>query len=73
MIRIALCDDEQKILDEVSQHIQRYAQKRNDQRLEVVCFDSAAALSYVLDADHPFLISATASPDAAFGENLISQ
>jgi DNA-binding LytR/AlgR family response regulator len=49
MIRIALCDDEQKILDEVSQYINKYAEKKNIQSLEVYPFDSAKALKNALD------------------------
>ena len=29
MIRIAICDDEKKILDEVSGYIKNYAEKKN--------------------------------------------
>ena len=49
MIRIGLCDDEQKILDEVSQYINKYAEKKNIQSLEVFPFDSAKALKNALD------------------------
>ena len=49
MIRIALCDDEQKILDEVMQHINIYAEKKNIQSLEVFPFDSAKAIKSALD------------------------
>ena len=44
MMRIALCDDESKILDEVSQYINKYADKKNIQSLEVFPFDSARSL-----------------------------
>ena len=30
MVRIALCDDEQKILEQVSRHIEKYAQMQNE-------------------------------------------
>ena len=30
MIRIAICDDEKKILDEISGYIKNYAEKKND-------------------------------------------
>ena len=43
MIRIALCDDEKKILDEVSGYIKSYAEKKNEE-LEVFCFDSSRTL-----------------------------
>ena len=54
MIRIALCDDEQKILDEVAQYITKYAEKKNNQALEIVTFDSAKALKNALDDDKSF-------------------
>ena len=54
MIRIALCDDEQKILDEVSQYINKYADQKNIQSLEVYPFDSAKALKNALDDDKSF-------------------
>ena len=54
MIRIALCDDEQNILDEVSQYINKYADKKNIQSLEVYSFDSAKALKNALDDDKSF-------------------
>ena len=43
MLRIALCDDEQKILDEVSLHINRYAEKTG-RSMEVLCFHTASSL-----------------------------
>lgn len=49
MIRIALCDDEAKVLDEVSLYINKYAEKKNNQPLEVFRFDSAKTLIYALD------------------------
>ena len=36
-LRIALCDDEQKILDEVSLYIKQYAEKTG-RNIESVCF-----------------------------------
>ena len=49
MIKIALCDDEAKILDEVSSYINKYAEKRSNQRIEISRFDSAKALDFALD------------------------
>ena len=43
MIRIAICDDEKKILDEVSGYIKNYAEKKSKE-IEVFRFDSAASL-----------------------------
>ena len=54
MIRIALCDDESKILDEVSQYINKYADKKSIQSLEIFPFDSAKSLKNALDDDKPF-------------------
>lgn len=53
MIRIALCDDEQKILDEVSQYIKKYEEKYNG-GLEVFRFNSARALKNALDEEKSF-------------------
>ena len=49
MIRIALCDDSQKILDETSRCIMRYAQEKARTNLEIVCYNSAASLQFALD------------------------
>ena len=54
MVRIALCDDEQKILDEVSQYINKYAERKNIQSFEVFSFDSARALKNALDDEKSF-------------------
>lgn len=53
MIRIALCDDEQKILDEVSNYIKKYEEKHNG-GLEVFGFNSARALKNALDEEKSF-------------------
>ena len=49
MIKIALCDDEAKILDEVSSYINKYAEKKSNQCIEISHFDSAKALDFALD------------------------
>ena len=54
LIRIALCDDEQKILDEVSQYIKKYADKKNNPNTEVFCFNSSRALKSALDDKNSF-------------------
>ena len=54
MMRIALCDDEQKILDEVSQYINKYAERKNIQSFEVFSFDSARVLKNALDDEKSF-------------------
>ena len=54
MIRIALCDDEQNILDAVSKYINKYAEKKNNQALEIVPFDSARSLKNAMDDEKTF-------------------
>ena len=54
MMRIALCDDESKTLDEVSQYINKYADKKNIQSLEIFPFASAKSLKNALDDDKSF-------------------
>lgn len=49
MIKIALCDDEDAILQEVSGHINQYAEKKNSQDVEITCFASARSLKSALD------------------------
>ena len=44
MVRIALCDDEKKILDEVSGYIKSYAEKKSMTDLEIFSFGSARTL-----------------------------
>ena len=44
MIRIAICDDEKKILDEVSGYIESYAEKKGITDIEVLPFNSARTL-----------------------------
>ena len=48
MVRIALCDDEGKILDEVSSYIHKYTEKKGNQLVEICRFDSAKALEFAL-------------------------
>ncbi len=48
MIRIAICDDEKKILDEVSGYIKNYAEKKSKE-IEVFRFDSAVLLISALE------------------------
>ena len=53
MIRIALCDDEKKILDEVSGYIGNYAEKKSKD-IEIFCFDTAASLIGALEDGRSF-------------------
>lgn len=54
MIRIAICDDEKKILDEVSGYIKSYAEKKNNTDIEVFRFDSARTLIGALEDGKAF-------------------
>ena len=54
MIRIAVCDDEKKILDEVSSYIKKYAEKENNLDLEVFRFDSARSLMGAIEDGKTF-------------------
>ena len=54
MIQIAICDDEKKILDEVSGHIKNYAEKENNLDIEVFRFDSARTLISTLEDGKSF-------------------
>ena len=54
MIRIAICDDEKKILDEVEGYIKNYTEKENDLDLEVFRFDSAKTLISAIEDGKPF-------------------
>ena len=53
MIRIAICDDEKKILDEISCYVVGYAEKKG-RELEVCCFDSAIALLSAIEDGRAF-------------------
>lgn len=53
MIRIAVCDDEIKILDEISVYINNYAEKKNEE-IEVFRFDSGIALMGALEDGRSF-------------------
>ena len=54
MIRIAICDDEKKILDEVEGYIKNYAEKENIADIEIFRFDSARSLLSALEDDKTF-------------------
>ena len=54
MIRIALCDDEQKILGEETEYIRQYAEKRSSEELEVFPFDTTQALLGALEDGKSF-------------------
>ena len=48
-MRIALCDDEAKILDEISLFIKKYEEMKDKQILDIFRFDSVKALQNALD------------------------
>jgi len=54
MIRIAICDDEKKILDEVEGYIKNYAEKENIADIEIIRFDSAGSLLNALEDGKTF-------------------
>ena len=54
MIRIAICDDEKKILDEVEGYIKNYAEKENIADIEFFRFDSARSLLSALEDGKTF-------------------
>ena len=54
MIRIAICDDEKKILDEVEGYIKNYAEKENIADIEIFRFDSAGSLLSALEDGKTF-------------------
>ena len=54
MIRIAICDDEKKILDEVEGYIKNYAGKENIADIEIFRFDSARSLLSALEDGKTF-------------------
>ena len=54
MIRIAICDDEKKILDEVERYIKNYAEKENIADIEIFRFDSARSLLSALEDGKTF-------------------
>ena len=54
MIRIAICDDEKKILDEVSGYIKSYAEKKNITDIEIFPFESARMLDCAIEDGKTF-------------------
>ena len=48
-MRIAICDDETNILDEVSCHIEKYSEKNGKAQLEVTPYNSASSLLNSID------------------------
>lgn len=67
MIRIALCDDEEKTLGEVTQYIDKYIQMKNRTGVEICPFGSVRALKSALDDDKVFDIFVL---DVYIGQNL---
>lgn len=67
MIRIALCDDEQNILEQVSRFLEKYAQMNNREDLEIFSFQSARTLKSALEDEKNFDIFVL---DVYIGEDL---
>ena len=54
MIRIAICDDDIKILDEVSMYIKKYGENNEKLNHNVICFDSVKKIINSLDDGNMF-------------------
>ena len=54
MLKIALCDDELKILEEVSLYIKKYAEMKANLNFEISCFDSVKTLENTLECGNAF-------------------
>lgn len=54
MIKIAVCDDETKVLEEVSLHIEEYKKKAKKKEMEVYCFQSVEELINSLEQKGTF-------------------
>ena len=54
MIKIVLCDDDQKVFEEVTFYINKYFQSKNNHRYKISCFDSATALINALEDEKNF-------------------
>ena len=54
MIRIAICDDDIKILDEVSMYIKKYGENNEKLNHNVICFDSVKKIINSIDDGNMF-------------------
>ena len=54
MIKIAVCDDEKKVLEEVSSYIEKYLEKTKKKEAEVHCFQSVEELINSLEQKRTF-------------------
>ena len=54
MIRIALCDDDKKTLEETSLCIRRYASEKQIDDLEIFCFETALSLMNAIEDQKQF-------------------
>ncbi len=54
MIKIAVCDDEKKVLEEVSLYIEEYMKKAKKNEVEVFCFQSVEELISSLEQKRTF-------------------
>ena len=59
MIKIALCDDEHKMLSAVSQYVKKYAEMKSIQEPEIYFFDSVKSIENALDDEKSFDISSS--------------
>lgn len=70
MIKIAICDDEEKIRKEVSACITEYAERKNRPDMEIFSFDSARSVISALDEKSTFDIFVL---DVYMGEEIGTQ
>ena len=54
MIKIAVCDDEKKVLEEVALNIEEYMKRAKKKEVEVFCFQSVEELTNSLEQKKSF-------------------
>ena len=54
MIKIAVCDDEKKVLEEVTSYVEEYMKRANKKEAEVFCFQSVEELKNSLEQKQMF-------------------
>ena len=54
MIKIAVCDDEKKVLEEVTSYVEEYMKRANEKEAEVFCFQSVEELKNSLEQKQTF-------------------
>ena len=54
MIKIAVCDDEKKVLEEISSYIEKFMKREKKKAVEVFCFQSVEELKNSLEQKRTF-------------------